>query len=92
MAPLQNLSQLPSRHHEGQTFLFILSVMLYRPSGDKFDTKPSIPHDVRKSQGSLGPTRSDTKNSGAPTSFHCPISMELMADPVMIATGHTYDR
>ena len=29
---------------------------------------------------------------GAPASFYCPISMELMADPVMVATGHTYDR
>lgn len=28
----------------------------------------------------------------APASFYCPISMELMADPVMVATGHTYDR
>ncbi len=28
----------------------------------------------------------------APTSFYCPVSMELMADPVMVATGHTYDR
>jgi U-box domain len=24
--------------------------------------------------------------------FHSPISMELMSDPVMVATGHTYDR
>ncbi|PNH03017.1 U-box domain-containing protein 10 [Tetrabaena socialis] len=28
----------------------------------------------------------------APSSFYCPVSMELMADPVMVATGHTYDR
>ena len=28
----------------------------------------------------------------APASFYCPISMELMADPVVVATGHTYDR
>eukprot|EP00882_Tetradesmus_deserticola_P004990 GHRQ01005259.1.p1 GENE.GHRQ01005259.1~~GHRQ01005259.1.p1 ORF type:complete len:429 (+),score=103.88 GHRQ01005259.1:79-1365(+) len=27
-----------------------------------------------------------------PTSFYCPVSMELMSDPVMVATGHTYDR
>lgn len=25
----------------------------------------------------------------APSSFYCPVSMELMADPVMVATGHT---
>ena len=27
-----------------------------------------------------------------PASFHCPVSMELMSDPVMVATGHSYDR
>jgi F-box/WD-40 domain protein 7 len=25
-------------------------------------------------------------------SFYCPVSMELMSDPVMVATGHSYDR
>jgi F-box/WD-40 domain protein 7 len=28
----------------------------------------------------------------APSSFYCPVSMELMSDPVIVATGHTYDR
>lgn len=28
----------------------------------------------------------------APASFYCPISMDLMTDPVMVDTGHTYDR
>ena len=32
------------------------------------------------------------KGPVAPSSFYCPISMELMNDPVMVATGHTYDR
>jgi U-box domain len=27
-----------------------------------------------------------------PASFLCPVSMELMVDPVIVATGHTYDR
>jgi len=27
-----------------------------------------------------------------PPHFQCPVSMELMVDPVMVATGHTYDR
>ena len=29
---------------------------------------------------------------GGSGTFQCPITMELMQDPVMIATGHTYDR
>ncbi len=28
----------------------------------------------------------------APASFYCPIAMDLMTDPVMVDTGHTYDR
>lgn len=43
-------------------------------------------------KGSLLPSRTSTAGTGAPASFYCPISMELMADPVMVATGHTYDR
>ena len=27
-----------------------------------------------------------------PSHFQCPVSMEIMSDPVMIQTGHTYDR
>ncbi|XP_010253127.1 PREDICTED: U-box domain-containing protein 16 [Nelumbo nucifera] len=27
-----------------------------------------------------------------PADFRCPISLELMRDPVVVATGHTYDR
>lgn len=30
--------------------------------------------------------------ASAPPHFLCPVSMELMKDPVMVATGHTYDR
>jgi len=37
----------------------------------------------------------EASESAAPTppsQFICPINMEIMADPVMISTGHTYDR
>jgi hypothetical protein len=38
----------------------------------------------------------EMKSSGSmpvpPPNFCCPISMEIMSDPVMVATGHTYDR
>ena len=36
--------------------------------------------------------KKDSTVPQAPSSFYCPISMELMAEPVMVATGHTYDR
>lgn len=38
------------------------------------------------------PTSSGARGSLAPSSFYCPISMELMGDPCMLATGHTYER
>ena len=44
-----------------------------------------IPVVRRSSNGSV-------KGQLAPSSFYCPISMELMSDPVVLATGHTYER
>ena len=62
----------------------------HRTTDQLAEMKVSSRVDSRKKL--LVPSRTDTKGSGAPGSFHCPISMELMSDPVMIATGHTYDR
>ncbi|KAK3284894.1 Retinoblastoma-like protein 1, variant 2 [Cymbomonas tetramitiformis] len=31
------------------------------------------------------------RSAGAPSNFFCPISMDLMRDPVMLATGHTFE-
>ena len=76
------------------------------PAGDRI-VEPSARGSSRTSDGqdsskaakapeggvaSLMPARTTTAGTGAPASFYCPISMELMADPVMVATGHTYDR
>ncbi|XP_054784611.1 U-box domain-containing protein 9-like [Prosopis cineraria] len=33
-----------------------------------------------------------SKNSGFPEEFKCPLSKELMRDPVIVASGKTYDR
>lgn len=30
--------------------------------------------------------------SNIPDEFHCPISLDLMGDSVIVASGHTYDR
>ncbi|XP_024539248.1 U-box domain-containing protein 13-like isoform X1 [Selaginella moellendorffii] len=41
------------------------------------------------------PEGSETRASGllaAPTDFRCPLSLELMGDPVIIASGQTYER
>jgi F-box/WD-40 domain protein 7 len=46
--------------------------------------------DPRRPSAASDPDRPSAPQ--APTSFYCPISMELMADPVMVATGHTYDK
>ena len=34
----------------------------------------------------------DKAKLAVPPHYQCPVSMELMVDPVMVATGHTYDR
>uniref|UniRef100_A0A7N0RJQ9 RING-type E3 ubiquitin transferase n=1 Tax=Kalanchoe fedtschenkoi TaxID=63787 RepID=A0A7N0RJQ9_KALFE len=35
---------------------------------------------------------SQSINANIPDEFRCPISLDLMKDPVIIASGHTYDR
>ena len=35
---------------------------------------------------------SELAESEAPPSFYCPISRELMVDPVTLADGHSYER
>ncbi|KAL5568815.1 hypothetical protein UlMin_025390 [Ulmus minor] len=35
---------------------------------------------------------SQSMSSNTPHEFRCPISLELMKDPVIVASGHTYDR
>ncbi len=59
---------------------------------DKLEPKAASPMVESARKGGLLPSRTSTAGTGAPASFYCPISMELMADPVMVATGHTYDR
>ncbi|KAF9676954.1 hypothetical protein SADUNF_Sadunf08G0057000 [Salix dunnii] len=35
---------------------------------------------------------SQSRPSNIPNEFRCPISLELMKDPVIVSSGHTYDR
>ncbi|KAL0447122.1 UNVERIFIED_CONTAM: U-box domain-containing protein 19 [Sesamum latifolium] len=44
------------------------------------------------SQKSDGGWSSELLSRLNPDDFRCPISLEIMADPVTISTGHTYDR
>ncbi|KAB2011063.1 hypothetical protein ES319_D10G289200v1 [Gossypium barbadense] len=47
-------------------------------------------NDVRQVSGSVGKSTSASFN--VPDEFRCPISLDLMKDPVIVASGHTYDR
>jgi hypothetical protein len=38
------------------------------------------------------PRREPSSEAVVPSDFRCPISLELMRDPVVVATGQTYDR
>eukprot|EP00803_Ostreobium_quekettii_P009239 evm.model.scf_479.6 EVM.evm.TU.scf_479.6 scf_479:33896-37924(+) len=58
------------------------------PDGADAPTKAS-----ENGAGSSGSPNGGEKGAPqAPSSFYCPISMELMSEPVMVATGHTYDK
>ncbi|TYJ16611.1 hypothetical protein E1A91_A10G266900v1 [Gossypium mustelinum] len=47
-------------------------------------------NDVRQVSGSVSKNTSVSFN--VPDEFRCPISLDLMKDPVIVASGHTYDR
>ena len=40
----------------------------------------------------IGPPIQEYMEASAPPSFLCPISRELMRDPVTLADGHSYER
>ncbi|KAG6549052.1 hypothetical protein Mapa_009495 [Marchantia paleacea] len=50
------------------------------------------PSSSRGSSRSMSVSVSVTKPPAIPSDFLCPISLELMSDPVILSTGHTYDR
>ncbi|KZV39268.1 U-box domain-containing protein 13 [Dorcoceras hygrometricum] len=60
------------------------------------DEHPKIREDVKKRKMPLN-NRNDLSYSHSmlfsiPDEYRCPISLELMNDPVIVASGHTYDR
>lgn len=68
-------------------------------AGTSSSSSRAQPEAAAAKQASKAPSSPDPQPAAssldlpqAPTSFVCPISMELMVDPVMVATGHTYDR
>ena len=54
-------------------------------SAESADTRPSAEAILIKHFDSVG-------KAPTPFSFYCPISQEMMVDPVMCADGHTYER
>ena len=47
---------------------------------------------LSRKQDGQEPGREEYEGKEVPPSFLCPICMEIMVDPVILATGHTYDR
>lgn len=57
-------------------------------SSEETDEKTSS-QDIKQQQQS---SCSQPMSSNIPDDFRCPISLDLMKDPVIVASGHTYDR
>lgn len=47
---------------------------------------------LKKKTGDLKPCRQEKDPAAVPEEFKCPLSKELMRDPVIISNGQTYDR
>lgn len=61
------------------------------PDNTNVNEAPTKEHDKGAGTSNAG-TGGEKGTPQAPSSFYCPISMELMSEPVMVATGHTYDK
>lgn len=55
-------------------------------------SSPSKEKQIPVSCNGQASTESNTKSSVIPDDFRCPISLELMTDPVIVSTGQTYER
>uniref|UniRef100_A0A0C9QXS4 RING-type E3 ubiquitin transferase n=1 Tax=Wollemia nobilis TaxID=56998 RepID=A0A0C9QXS4_9CONI len=58
--------------------------------GDKCELVPCSPS--FRVAAALNSSRSIRSYSAIPDEMKCPISLDLMRDPVIVASGHTYDR
>lgn len=62
---------------------------------EETDTQSDQDQDSRHTTTSFSNYLSSSSSSSVftiPDEFRCPISLDLMGDPVMVASGHTYDR
>ncbi|XP_017222283.1 U-box domain-containing protein 1 isoform X2 [Daucus carota subsp. sativus] len=59
------------------------------------ENKEKIPEDLKQSSASNWQhehSSSSQSSFNIPDEYRCPISLDLMRDPVIVASGHTYDR
>ncbi|KAK1377914.1 RING-type E3 ubiquitin transferase [Heracleum sosnowskyi] len=59
------------------------------------EEKEKIPEDLKQSSASNwqhDQSSSSQSSFNIPDEYRCPISLDLMRDPVIVASGHTYDR
>ncbi|KAL8525637.1 hypothetical protein ACS0TY_015032 [Phlomoides rotata] len=63
-------------------------VQTVNPDIDSTASEKSAP----TSSSGKAPTEGNQKNHIIPDDFRCPISLELMNDPVIVSTGQTYER
>lgn len=79
---------------EEQCLNHMINVLKQIQVEDEKDAAPSCTASVaHKASSSKGRDRSPRKGASVPPDdFKCPISLELMNDPVIVATGQTYER
>ena len=61
-------------------------------AGNKSNNKDDRKEDGRGEDDDVGTNPESTSQAQPPSQFVCPITMEVMLDPVILASGHTYDR
>jgi hypothetical protein len=61
-------------------------------AGESADTKPSVSTATIDTRNGCVYQRGETDGPVAPQSYFCPITQEIMRDPVLLGDGHSYER
>ncbi|KAM7270009.1 hypothetical protein ACFE04_029223 [Oxalis oulophora] len=72
---------------------YLISLLSYSKSliFSSEDNEKKIKEDVNKLHAARNLDQTSSSQN-APDEYRCPISLDLMSDPVIVASGHTYDR
>ncbi|KAI3986497.1 hypothetical protein MKX01_037779 [Papaver californicum] len=90
---VSNINNLISLVSYSKSMIFLVMRNIKKKSSAKLDHEAVVKRSV-SIPGDFDPSPSTSQSMilHIPDEFRCPISLDLMKDPVIVTSGHTYDR